>query len=113
MRLGDLAGAKIELLLRENSNASAFRFFVREGCKLSGVSQTFGFHSGRWQKRRSHAITKRNCARLIEQQNIHVSSRLDSSAAHRENVALEHAVHSRNADSTQKSPNGCRNQANQ
>jgi hypothetical protein len=60
-----------------------------------------------------HAVAQSDCARLVEKQDVDVSGRFDRASAHRKNVALEYAIHARNANGAEQAADSCRNQANQ
>ena len=64
-------------------------------------------------KRDRHAIAERDRAGFIEQQNIDISGRFDRAPAHRQHIALKHAIHSGDANGAEQSADGCRNQTNQ
>ena len=80
VRLGDFAGAQVELLLGQHHDAAAFRGFVGERGELRGVGQAFGLDVRRGQERRGHAVAERDGAGLVEQQHVHVAGGLDRRA---------------------------------
>ena len=90
----NFAPAQSELLLRQHDDAAAFRRFVGQRAQVArrrpGRS---GSTPGAGMKRRRHAIAERDRAGLIEQQHIHVARRFDGAAAHRQDIALQHAIH--------------------
>ena len=53
-------------------------------------------------KRDGHAIAERDRAGLVEQQHIDVARGLDRASAHRENIALQNAIHSGDADGAEQ-----------
>ena len=113
MRLGDVAAPEIELLLGEHDDGSAFRRLVSEGSQLCGIGQALWRHSRRGDERARHAVAQRDGAGLVEQQHVHVAGGLDRASAHRQDVALKHAVHAGDADGAQQAANSGGNQADQ
>ena len=72
-----------------------------------------GLMSGRGQKRRRHAIAERDGAGLVQKQHVHVARRFHRASAHRQHIALKHAVHARDANGAEQAADRCGNQANQ
>jgi len=88
-------------------DGTAFRRFVRQGCKLRCICQLLFAHPLYWEEASRLPVPKRNGAGLIEQQRIHVPCRLDGSTRHGKHVETHETVHASNADSRQQSPD-CR-----
>ena len=76
-------------------------------------SEILFVHAGRSVKRNCHAIAERDRAGLIEKQHVHVARCLNRAPAHGENIALQNAIHSGNANGAKKSADRRRNQTNE
>ncbi len=113
VQLGHLTRAQVELLFRQNHDGTAFGCFVGKRRELRGIGEALRLDARRGQKCRGHAIAEGDGASLVEQQHIHVAGRLHGAPAHRQNIALEHAIHAGNADGAQQSADGRGNQTNQ
>ena len=59
------------------------------------------------------AIAQRDRAGLVEQQRVDVAGRFDRATAHRQNVALHHAVHAGDADRREQAADRRRDEADQ
>ena len=77
------------------------------------AARSLGWTARRGMKRDGHAIAERDRAGFVEQQHIHVARGFDRASAHRENIPLEDAIHSGNADGAEQSADRCGNQTNQ
>ena len=80
---------------------------------MRGRGQVLFVHAGRSVKRDGHAIAERDRAGLIEQQHIDVAGGFDRAPAHGEHVALQHAIHSGNANGAEQSADRRRNQTDE
>ena len=64
-------------------------------------------------KRDGHAIAHRDRAGLVEKQNIDIARCFDGASAHGENILLQNTIDAADADGTEQSADGGRNQTNQ
>ena len=101
----DLASAQPEFFLRQHDDAAAFGRFVGQRRELGRFGELFLGHARGRQKRGSLAVAQRDRAGLVQQQHVHVASRLDGTPAHREHVLLHEAVNARDADGAEQSAN--------
>ena len=100
-------------MLGEHDDGAAFGSLVGEGGQLRGVGEALHRHSGGRKECARHAVAQGDGARLVEQEHVHVSRGLDRASAHRQHVALEHAVHAGDADGAQQAADGGGDQADQ
>ena len=96
--LAQLAAAKVELLLRQNDDRPSLRCFVRERRELRDLGELLKLHSRRGRELRRLTIAERDRAGLVEKEHVHVARGFDGAARHRQDVVLEHAIHSGDAD---------------
>jgi hypothetical protein len=110
---GQFAAAQSVFLLSQARRSSGPPAFRRRS-KPVARRRPIGFsHAGRWIELRRLAIAQRDRAGFVEQQNVHVAGSLDRPAGHGDHVALDHAVHARDADGRQQAADGGGNQADQ
>src|SRR5437899_1782782 len=101
-----VATAKVIPLLGEHNDGSAFWSFVRQRGKLGGIGKMMLFDAGRGKELSGGPVSQGDRSRLVQQQHIYVTRGFDSAPRHRDDVPLNHAVHSGNADSGQKASDG-------
>ena len=113
VQLVHFARAQSEFLLGQHDDAAAFRVSSASEASCAASARSFRLDAGRGMKRRRHAIAQRDRAGLVEQQHIHVARRFHRASAHRQHVALKHAIHAGDADGAEQSADRRRNQADQ
>ena len=101
MLLADVPRPQIELLLGQHHDRTPFRRLVGERRQLRSIGKLRLRHVRRRNERAGHAVAERNGARLVEQQHVHVARGLDGASAHGHDVALQDAIHPRDADGAQ------------
>ena len=104
------ANAYVEKAERE---ASALRRFICQRGKLRRVGQFVHISAVHRNKFRSLTVSKGDGASLIQHQNIHITGRLDGSAAHSKHIGLIQSRHTGNTDSGKQSADGSRGQTDQ
>ena len=108
-----VAASNVVAFFCQHHNGAALGSFIRQRSQLRRACQVALFNPWRGIKRRRGSIAERDCARLIEQQNIHVARSFDGPPGHRDDVSLNETVHSRNPDRREQTPDCCRNQTHQ
>src|SRR5581483_10890182 len=104
----ELAASESVLVLCEHNNGTALGRFVRQRRELRCVGKFLVSDAGRRNKPRRLSISQGDRAGLVQQQGIYVSGCFDRATRHCQDVVLNQAVHSRNADRRKQSSNGCR-----
>ena len=107
------AASQAVFFFGQDDDRAAFGRFVGKGCELRGVRK-FGFGDARSRvKSGGFAIAERDGAGFIEQQHVDVTGGFHSAAGHGNHVALNQAIHARNADRGEQPADGRGNQADQ
>ena len=105
--------ANVEFFLGQHDDAAAFGRFVGERRELRGIGESFRLDAGRGDEIAWPAVAQRDGAGLVEQQHIDVAGGFDRAAAHRQDVALQQAVHAGDADGAEQAADGRGNQTDQ
>ncbi len=111
--LADAALADLELLLRKDDDAATLGRLVGEGRELRRVGEVVLRDTGRGVKRRRLAVAERDRPRLVEEEHVDVARSLDRAAGRRDDVRLNHAVHTRDADRREEPADRRRNEADE
>ncbi len=112
-QLALVAFAQPVLLLREDHDGAALGGLVREGGELGGVGE-FGFRGALdGHELRGLAVAEGDRAGLVEQQRGDVAGGFHRPAGHGQDVALDEAVHARDADRGEQRADGGGDQADQ
>ena len=115
---GDVRGRKLaateaEFFLGEHHDTAALGRLVSERGELRGIREAFEGNAGRGDEVAGLAVTERDRAGFVEQENVDVSRGLDSPAGGGEDIALEQPVHPCDADRTEQATDGGGNQADE
>ncbi len=94
---GSFAIARADLL-SERDDRTPLWCLIGERREIGDARRVFRIDTNRRDNLDGLAIAQRDRAGLVEQQGIDVAGRFDCPTAHRQNVALHHAVHTRDAD---------------
>ena len=109
-RIRHVASAHGEAILGQHHDGAALGRFVRQGGKLRGIRQLAFVHARRRNERHGLPVAQRDCAGLVEQQDINIAGRLDRTAGRGQHVEPHEPVHPRNADRRKKAADGRRDQ---
>ncbi len=101
------------LLLGQDDDRAAFGGLVGERGQLRGVREFVLRHAVDRQELGRLPVAQGDGAGLVEEQGGHVSRRLDRTPGHGQDVALDEAVHTGDADRGEQRTDGGRDQADQ
>ena len=110
---GEVAAAEAEFILGEHDDAAALGGLVGEGSKLGGIGELLAGDAGGGEEVGGLAVAERDGAGLVEEKHVDVARGLDGAAGGGEDVALQEAVHARDADRAEQAADGGGNQADQ
>jgi hypothetical protein len=105
--------ADAELLLGQDDDAASFGRFVGERGELRGVGHVALRDAGRRPEIRRLPVAERDRAGLVEQEHVDVARSFDGAPRSRDDVRLDHAIHSRDADRREKPSDRRRNEAHE
>ena len=113
MRGRKLAATEAEFFLGEHHDTTALGRLVGERGELRGIREAFEGNTGRGDEVAGLAVTERDRAGFVEQEDVDVARGLDSTAGGGEDIALEQPVHPSDADRTEQATDGGGNQADE
>ena len=113
MAISKITPAQAIFLLRQHDNRTPFGSFVGEGRELGGVGDFRLGDVRAGKKQGGLAIAQGDCACFVQQENIHVSRGFHRASRHRNDVSLDHVVHSGDADGRQQATNRRGDQADE